>query len=210
MEKNLVIGASGGIGGSICHALTGKVIRLSRSVDGFDVTDPDSVDALLGNLNDRFNRIWVTIGILGTPEKSLSAITAHEMTRVLAVNTIGVALILRHVPRLLSSNGRLGVLSARVGSIGDNRLGGWHSYRASKAAVNQLIHGAAIELSRKHKESVVAALHPGTVETSFTAGYTAKKLTPNESASKLISVLDNLTPAQTGGFYDFEGVKVPW
>jgi NAD(P)-dependent dehydrogenase (short-subunit alcohol dehydrogenase family) len=110
----------------------------------------------------------------------------------------------------LAKSGRVGVLTARVGSIGDNRLGGWHSYRASKAAANQLIRGAAIELSRTHKGSVVAALHPGTVDTPFTAGYKAQKLSPEASATKLIAVLDGLSADQTGGFFDYSGAEVPW
>jgi NAD(P)-dependent dehydrogenase (short-subunit alcohol dehydrogenase family) len=98
------------------------------------------------------------------------------MARVFAVNTVGVAHVLSHLPRLLPKRGRsvTGVLTARVGSIGDNRIGGWHSYRASKAALNQIVHGAAIELGRTHRDAVIAALHPGTVATPFTEGYDPK------------------------------------
>jgi NAD(P)-dependent dehydrogenase (short-subunit alcohol dehydrogenase family) len=103
------------------------------------------------------------------------------------------------------------VLTARVGSIGDNRLGGWHSYRASKAAANQIVRGAAIEIGRRRKEAVVVALHPGTVETPFTAGYTGHaKMTPAEAAGRLLDVLEGLTPAQSGGFFDYAGAEVPW
>ena len=210
MERNLVIGASGGIGAAMCRILGGDVVGLSRRGDGLDVTNPASVDELLGGLAGPFDRVLVTVGVLGTPEKSLAAIRADDMARVLAVNTIGIALILRHMPRLLAPSGRVGVLTARVGSIGDNRLGGWHSYRASKAAANQLIRGAAIELSRTHRGSVVAALHPGTVDTPFTAGYKAQKLSPDDSATKLIAVLDGLSADQTGGFFDYSGAEVPW
>ena len=106
----------------------------------------------------------------------------------------------------------LGVLSARVGSIGDNHLGGWHGYRASKAALNQIVRGAAIELSRSRKEAVVAALHPGTVATPFTADYALpyQKLAPEESARRLLGVLDRLNPDETGRFWDHEGREVPW
>jgi NAD(P)-dependent dehydrogenase (short-subunit alcohol dehydrogenase family) len=123
-------------------------------------------------------------------------------------------MILRHMPRLLPRRGRsvLGVLSARVGSIGDNQMGGWHSYRASKAALNQFVRGTAIELSRSHREAVVAALHPGTVATPFTAAYSPpyEKLSPEESAERLLSVLDGLTPERTGRFWDHRGQEVPW
>jgi hypothetical protein len=100
----------------------------------------------------------------------------------------------------------VGVLTARVGSIGDNRMGGWHSYRASKAAANQIVRGAAIEIGRKRKEAVVVALHPGTVETPFTAAYSGhRKMTAPEAAARLLDVLEGLTPAQSGGFYDYSG-----
>ena len=214
MKRNLIIGASGGIGRAFCDAVDGEVISLSRRENGLDVTDPVSVDRVLGTVEGPFDRVIIAVGILApdgaTPEKSLSSIDAQTMAQVFAVNTIVVALVLRHVPRLLAPAGRVGVLSARVGSIGDNGLGGWHAYRASKAAVNQIIRGTALELKRTHKGSVVLALHPGTVDTPFTAGYAAKKLTPNDSAAALLSVLDGAGPDQTGSFYDFNGATVPW
>ena len=214
MKRNLIIGASGGIGRAFCDVLDGEVVGLSRRDSGLDVTDPVSVDRVLGAVDGPFDRVIVAVGILApegaAPEKSLSAIEAQTMAQVFAVNTIGVAMVLRHVPRLLAPAGRVGVLSARVGSIGDNGLGGWHSYRASKAAVNQIIRGTALELKRTHKGSVVLALHPGTVDTPFTAGYAAKKLTPTDSATALLSVLDGAVPDQTGSFYDFNGATVPW
>jgi len=158
MENILIIGASGGIGAALATTAQGNVTALSRAVDGLDVTDPISVDRILGKLDGPFDSIIVAIGVLGTPEKSLSAIDADAMLNVLRVNAVGPALILRHVPRLLAAGGRVAVLSARVGSIGDNAIGGWHSYRASKAALNQIVHGGAIELARTHKGSVCIAL----------------------------------------------------
>jgi NAD(P)-dependent dehydrogenase (short-subunit alcohol dehydrogenase family) len=214
MKRNLIIGASGGIGRAFCDVVDGEVIGLSRRDNGLDVTDPASVDRVFGAIEGPFDRVIIAVGILApdgaAPEKSLSAIDARTMAQVFAVNTIGVALILQQMPRLLASSGRVGVLSARVGSIGDNGLGGWHSYRASKAAVNQIIRGTALELKRTHKGSVVLALHPGTVDTPFTAGYAAKKLTPTDSATALLSVLDGAGADQTGSFYDFNGATVPW
>ncbi|MEM7711709.1 MAG: C factor, cell signaling protein, partial [Pseudomonadota bacterium] len=105
---------------------------------------------------------------------------------------------------------RVGVLTARVGSIGDNRMGGWYGYRAAKAAANQIVHGAAIEIARKRKGSVVVALHPGTVETPFTDGYKAPKVAPETAAENLTNVLTSLNPAQTGGFFDYAGKEIPW
>ena len=104
------------------------------------------------------------------------------------------------------------MLTAKVGSIGDNRLGGWYSYRASKAALNQIVHGAAIEIGRSHREAVIAALHPGTVATPFTENYDPShgKMQPAEAARALCDVMAGLTPAQTGGFYDYIGQELPW
>ncbi|MEM7490220.1 MAG: C factor, cell signaling protein, partial [Pseudomonadota bacterium] len=95
-------------------------------------------------------------------------------------------------------------------SIGDNKMGGWYSYRAAKAAANQITHGAAIEIGRKRKGSVVVALHPGTVETTFTQGYKAPKVSAAEAAENLVGVLTSLDPSQTGGFFDYAGVEIPW
>lgn len=219
--RALVIGASGGIGTAICQQLrqdNWEVTGLSRSLDGFDVGNPTSVERAMEGLTGPFDLIFVALGILaplwGTPEKNLAAIKPDDMARVFSVNSIGPALILRHAPRLLPKDRRgvVGVLSARVGSIGDNQLGGWYSYRASKAALNQIVRGAAIELARSHKHSVCAALHPGTVETPFTADYAGRHPTvpAEQAAQNLLAVLDALTPSQTGGFYDYTGQEVAW
>lgn len=220
MERALVIGASGGIGSALAAALAKRgaaVTSLSRSRDGLDVTDGASVARVMGALEGPYHTVFVASGILapegGAPEKALSAIDAETMAQVMAVNAIGPALILRELPRLLPRQGRsaVGVLTARVGSIGDNHMGGWYSYRASKAAANQIVHGAAIEIARKRKEAVIAALHPGTVATPFTADYPGhKKLSPAEAAEHLVAVLDGLGPEATGGFFDWAGKAVPW
>ena len=192
------------------------VTTLSRRVDGLDVTDPASVARHMGALTGPFDLIFVAVGILAPhgagPEKTLAAISAGDMAQVMAVNAIGPALILSHVPSLLAKTGVVAVLSARVGSIGDNRIGGWYYYRASKAALNQIVHGAAIELGRSHKQSVCVSLHPGTVETPFTADYAGRHKTvpAPEAAANLLSVIDGLTPAQSGGFYDYAGKEIVW
>ena len=219
--RALVIGASGGIGAAVFDHLQGDrwdVTGLSRSIDGFDVGNPASVDRVLDRVTGTFDLIFVALGILaplwGAPEKNLAAIKSDDMARVFAVNAIGPALILRHAARLLPKDDRavVAVLSARVGSIGDNRIGGWHSYRASKAALNQIVHGAAIELGRSHKQSVCVTLHPGTVATPFTANYAGRHPTvpPDEAAANLLSVLAGLTSEQSGGFYDYAGQEVVW
>lgn len=220
-RRALVIGASGGIGAAVSNALLVRgwdVVSLSRSNDDFDVTDPDAVAEGLGRLKGVFDLVFVAVGVLaaegGAPEKSLSAIEADQMRQVFAVNTIGPALILRHAADLLprERRGVIAMLSARVGSIGDNKIGGWYSYRASKAALNQIVHGAAIELARTHKQSICVALHPGTVETPFTAKYAGRHKTvpADEAAANLLAVIDGLTPDQTGGFYDYAGKEIVW
>ncbi len=220
MDRALVIGASGGIGSALASELAARgadVTGLSRSGDGLDVTDPASVDRVLGALEGPFDTILVATGILAPegdmPEKSLDAIDAKDMARTLAVNAIGPALVLRHAPRLLPRERRsvVGVLTARVGSIGDNRMGGWYSYRASKAAANQIVHGAAIEIGRKRTHAVVVALHPGTVETPFTAEYPGhRKVAPDQAAQNLLNVLERLKPENSGGFYDYAGEAIAW
>lgn len=220
MENALVLGATGGIGRAVVAALEARgvaVTGLSRR-DGLDVTDPAAVEGVVGALDGPFDLIFVAIGVLapegGAPEKALSAVAADAMAQVMAVNAIGPALVLRHAARLLPKDRRgvVGVLSARVGSIGDNQIGGWHSYRASKAALNQIVHGAAIELGRSHKESVCVALHPGTVETPFTAAYAGRhKMVPaDKAAANLLDVLAGLTPEHSGGFYDYAGEEIVW
>lgn len=218
-ERALVIGASGGIGAALAEALQARgaeVTRLSRRDDGFEVTDAQVVARVLGGIDGPFDTILVAIGILAPegqgPEKSLSAIDPAAMARLFAVNAIGPALILRHLARLLAPGGRAGVLSARVGSIGDNAIGGWHGYRASKAALNQIMHGAAIELARHDRDAILVALHPGTVETAFTAAYAGRhRMVPaQEAAQNLLQVIEGLDPSQSGGFYDWRGEEVPW
>jgi len=220
VPRALVIGASGGIGAALSVALAERgeeVIGLSRRRDGLDFARPETIDASLGALAGPFERIIVATGILAPPgkqpEKALSQISARDMAHVMAVNAIGPALILRHAPRLLPRDrpAVMAVLSARVGSIGDNRLGGWYSYRASKAAANQIVHTAAIELARSHRHACLIALHPGTVATPFTARYPGhRKVTPEAAARKLLGVMDGLTPADTGRFLDWAGKDIPW
>ena len=220
MKRALIIGASGGIGSAMAAELRAagtEVTGLSRRDHGLDVTDPASVARLMGAFEAPFDLVLIATGILApdgsTPEKSLAAVDAAVLARVLAVNTIGPALILRELPRLLPRDQRsvTGLLTARVGSIGDNRLGGWYAYRASKAAAHQIVRTAAIEFGRTHPGAIVAALHPGTVATPLTAGYPAHSKVPAEEAARnLLSVTAGLTPVQSGGFFDYSGAELPW
>lgn len=219
--RALVVGASGGIGGAVVAALRARgaeVAGLSRSGDGLDVTDEGSVARVLGALEGRFDLVFVATGALAPegrgPEKSLKALEADQLAAQFALNATGPALVLKHAQRLMPREGRtvFAALSARVGSIGDNGLGGWYSYRASKAALNQLIHTAAIEVGRTHRGAICVTLHPGTVDTGFGAEFHKGRetVTPVEAATNLLAVLDGLTVADTGGFFDWSGARVPW
>ena len=221
MAKALVIGASGGIGTALAAALEARgslVTRISRRDDGLDVTDEASVADCMARLDGPFDTVFIATGALeisgNQPEKALRNVTAEALQQQFAVNAIGPLLVLKHLVPYLTKDApcRIGILSARVGSIGDNGLGGWYSYRAAKAALNQLVHTAAIELGRSHRQAVLALLHPGTVATDFTAKYagTHKTVPPAEAAENLIGVLEGLTPLQSGGFYDWAGKGVPW
>lgn len=199
------------------HDSFGAVVGLSRA-DGFDYAHPEAARGALRALEGPFDRVIIATGALEAgghaPEKSLRALTPHALAAQFAVNTIGPAMVLAEAPRLLPSARPSGMftLSARVGSIGDNHLGGWHSYRAAKAALNQLVHGAAIELARSHPSAICAALHPGTVATALTQthGKGHPKVTPDVAAANLIRVMERLTPQDTGGFFDWQGARIPW
>lgn len=201
-----------------CDARGEDVTGLSRSRDGFDITDEASVAKHLGALNGPFDRVVVATGALeirgAAPEKTIKAITAQAMLDQFALNAVGPALVLAQAQDLLPRDrpAVVAVLSARVGSIGDNRIGGWISYRSAKAAVNQVVHTAAIELARTHKQTVCVALHPGTVATPFTEAYLGRHpaVSPREAADNLLRVMDNLTPEDSGGFFDWAGKPVVW
>ncbi|MEP2027509.1 MAG: SDR family NAD(P)-dependent oxidoreductase [Paracoccaceae bacterium] len=220
MSRVLVIGSSGGIGKELAEAFrtTGRdVVGLSRRSDGLNITDEDCVKSLLSGLNGPFERIVVATGALsalGTgPEKTLKALNADAMAEQFKINAIGPMLVLKHVAKLMPRDRRtvFVALSARVGSIGDNKLGGWYSYRASKAALNQFIRTASIEMARTHKHSICIALHPGTVATEFTKGYQYhSSVTPKIAAHNLFQVIENLTENDTGKFFDWAGERVPW
>ena len=221
MKRALIIGSSGGIGSAIAGELIRRnveVTGLSRRDDGLQITDEASVEASLGRLDAGYDLIFLATGALeiagARPEKTLGQLSAQAMMDQFSVNCIGPSLVLKHARRLMSRD-RRGVfvtLSARVGSIGDNRLGGWYAYRTAKAALNQMLHSAAIELSRTHPQLICAALHPGTVETEFTRKYVGRQLAvpAAEAAENLLQVINALTPDQTGGFFDWTGAEVPW
>lgn len=218
--RALVLGVSGGIGGALEASLQvrGDVVGLSRHNDGLDVTDEARVAQALGALEAPFDLIVIATGALVIggvgPEKTLKAVTAQGLAAQFAVNAIGPALVMKHAMRLLPRDrlAKLAVLSARVGSIGDNALGGWYGYRAAKAALNQLVHTAAIEARRTHPQSILVALHPGTVATGLAPAHRTghPAVAPGDAAQNLLAVLDQLEIADSGGFFDWQGRTVPW
>ena len=217
MKRTLVIGASGGIGSAIVRSLPGDVVTLSRSNDGFDITDERSIGHHLGSLDGFFDLIFVATGALAIngaqPEKSIGSVSADALMDQYKTNAVGPMMVLKHSLRLLPRDERavFAALSARVGSIGDNRMGGWHSYRAAKAGLNQLLHGASIELKRTHRQAIVLALHPGTVETEFTKNDGGRdKLSRDEAARRLLDVVASRSLSDTGKFYDYSGLEIPW
>lgn len=221
MKRVLIIGASGGIGAALveaCQENGADVVGLSRAQDGLDITNEESVAHHLGAQTGTFDHIFVTTGSLEinghAPEKSLSQLSVQGFTDQFATNAIGPALIIKHAVRLLPRNERsvLAVLSARVGSIGDNRLGGWYAYRTSKAALNQIIHTSSIEIKRTRPYSLCVSIHPGTVRTSLTAKYIGrhKAVDAKAAAQNLISVVSDINPNQSGQFFDWSGAEVPW
>ena len=216
----MIIGATGGIGAALTAALAGTPVHpLGRSSDPpIDLSDETSISTAAARLlaHAPFGRIVVATGALtieGTgPEKRLADLDPAVMARAFAINAIGPALLIKHFAALLPREGRsvFAVLSARVGSIGDNRLGGWYSYRASKAALNQVVRTAAVEVARRRPAAVLLALHPGTVRTGLSAPFTAadQAMTADDAARRLLTVMDAAT--QSGVFLDYDGAVVPW
>ena len=212
-----MLGATGGIGGAVVRALQARgvaVTGLSRR-DGLDVTDEASVAATLGALSPGFDLVLIATGALGPrPEKSLRAIEPAAMAAQFALNATGPILVVKHGLRLLPRDRptHLVALSARVGSIGDNRSGGWYGYRAAKAALNQLMRSAAIEVARTHPRACLLALHPGTVDTALTAPHRGSHpaMSPDAAADRLLAVVAAQGPGETGRFVDWQGESVPW
>ena len=219
----VIIGASGGIGAAFADLLDadpqiGRVTRLSRA-SGFDLTDPASITDAAAALVSPPDLVIVATGLLHAegfaPERDLRQLSADAFARAFAVNAIGPALVAQAFLPLLPKGRKtlFAALSARVGSISDNRLGGWHAYRASKAALNQILRTIAIEQARKNPGSIVLGLHPGTVDTGLSKPFqrNVKTLfTPAESAAHLLGVIDAATPSQSGQLYDWKGEAIPF
>ncbi len=224
----VVIGTSGGLGSAFVDLLAGNstfaaVIGLGRSsTPPLDLGSEQTITEAACHVADMGADLRLVIDATGflhgdgfAPEKSLRQLDPEHMAKAFAVNAIGPALLMKHFLPLLPRSGKsvFATLSAKVGSIGDNHLGGWHSYRASKAALNQFVRCAAIELARRQREAICVALHPGTVDTALSAPFGKSGLNllaPPAAAASLLSVLDHLSPSDSGGFFSYGGQRLPW
>ncbi|MFM7532872.1 MAG: SDR family NAD(P)-dependent oxidoreductase [Rubrivivax sp.] len=223
--RALVIGSGGAIGSAFAEVLGADpscvaVHRLSRSGDPpIDYARPETVAAAAEALRAYapWHVVIVATGVLHTPrarpEKRLAELEFSAMEELFRLNTFGPALVLRHFAPLLDRQcGRMALISAKVGSIGDNRLGGWASYRASKAALNMLVKTASIELSRTHPGAVVVALHPGTVKSALSRPFRGDEIgrEPAQAAAEMWRVLQALQAEDSGSFVAYDGERLPW
>lgn len=226
----VVAGASGGVGAALVRALREpgafhggfeEVVELSRTGEpAFDIKDEASIAAAAQALAGREVRLVINAtgflhGGAFQPEKSLRQLDPAHMLHSFKVNAMGPALMMKHFLPLCPREGRFvfANLSARVGSITDNKLGGWHSYRASKSALNQFMRTSAVELARPRPHAICVSLHPGTVDTRMSQVFAKQGLDvrpPDVAAADLLRVIEGLTPQQTGGFFDYKGEVVPW
>jgi NAD(P)-dependent dehydrogenase (short-subunit alcohol dehydrogenase family) len=224
----------GGIGRALCTHLAesenvARLTAFSRArpedlparaqFQTLDVLDQSSLSAAAENLEKPLDLLIITTGMLHDettgPEKSLKDIELENFQKIFAVNSFAQALVMKHfIPKMRTDRKAVfAALSARVGSISDNGLGGWYAYRASKAALNMLIKNTAIETGRRHKSLVIAGLHPGTVNTALSKPFQAnvppeKLFTPEFSAHKMLEVIDGLTPAHSGKIFAWDGQEI--
>ena len=220
--RALVFGASGGIGQAFSRFLEDKlgsenVVKVSRSFDGFDISDEEKILKFSESIEGSFNLIINAIGVLQTteewPEKTINVVKQKSMIDMMTINAIGPALLLKNFSKKLDKT-KFSVfvnLSARVGSITDNRLGGWISYRASKAALNQIIKTSSIEINRRNKNAICVGLHPGTVKTRFTEKFqnTTETISPEESVEMMMKVVENLSVDDNGYCFAYDGKVIP-
>ena len=235
----VVVGASGGIGGAFATALAadervGQVFALSRSlIDAgspsvkplpINIAEESSVAAAAARCSEAgpIDLVIVATGILHRgkelrPEKRMQELDASVMEEVFRINTLGPAIVAKHFLPLMRRDGKsaFAAISARVGSIGDNQLGGWASYRASKAALNMLIKTLSIEHARSHPDGIVVSLHPGTTDTALSKPFQrnvpeGKLFSPAFAAERLLHVIDELTSADTGGFFAWNGDPIEY
>jgi NAD(P)-dependent dehydrogenase (short-subunit alcohol dehydrogenase family) len=227
--RALIIGSSGAIGSGFVSVLRAdpncaEVVEVSRAhFPDFSLEDEASIAQVATQVrqNGPFSLIVDATGALTIdgqgPEKHLGALDSLRLTRSFQINALGPALLLKHfLPQLTSGRALYAKLSARVGSISDNKKGGWYGYRASKAALNMFLQTAAIEFARKNPSAVIAALQPGTVQSNLTTPFVGQEgiLTPQESATGLLEALDTLgleSKEHKGAYFiDYKGQSIDW
>lgn len=224
----VVFGASGGIGRALAARLGAQpgfsiVSAYSRtSPVALDLGEESSIEAVAADVQRHGVDVRLLIDATGVlegdgcvAEKSWRQLDPAAMARAFAVNAIGPALLMKHFLPMLPRSGKcvFATLSARVGSIGDNRLGGWYSYRASKAALNQIVRTGAIELRRSRPDAICVALHPGTVATPLSARFAKSGLevqSTDTAAMRILVVLNGLTAESSGDFFDQRARSIPW
>jgi NAD(P)-dependent dehydrogenase (short-subunit alcohol dehydrogenase family) len=224
--RSVIIGASGGIGAAFLRALSAEhgrdfVTAMSRASGDIDLTDEASIAAAALHCAGLPppDLVIVATGMLHDsaygPEKSLRELDATRLARAFAINAIGPALVAKHFLPLFARDKRgvFAAISARVGSISDNRIGGWYGYRAAKAALNMTIRNLAIEWGRTHQHGICVGLHPGTVDTPLSKPFQKnvapqRLFTPDYAASRLLGVLDALRPDDSGKCFAWDGSEV--
>jgi NAD(P)-dependent dehydrogenase (short-subunit alcohol dehydrogenase family) len=219
----IIIGGTGGIGAALAAALEQRgmpVQRLGRrTTPPLDLLDEASIAAAAASIGPGLRLVVDATGFLHDarfqPEKSFRQLDPAHLAHSFAINATGPALLMKHFLPLLAREGHavFATLSARVGSITDNRLGGWTSYRAAKAALNQIMRTSAIELARGRPQAICVALHPGTVATPLSDPFGKAGLevqTPEQAAARLLAVMEGLTPAENGLFFDHHGKPIPF
>ena len=221
----LIIGSSGTIGAAFVgllknNPLCSSVVGIHRhSEHSIDYQDPDSIESCAIALSQEapFQLIINTIGVLHTsswmPEKKLDDLNAEQLVELMKINAIGPALTIRHFAKLLDpKNSIMVTLSAKVGSIEDNRLGGWYSYRASKAALNMMIKTASIEWARTKPNTALIAMHPGTVNSRLSKPFRGEQIgrPALDAVADMFRVIENLKREDSGSFVSYSGEKLPW
>jgi NAD(P)-dependent dehydrogenase (short-subunit alcohol dehydrogenase family) len=189
-----------------------------------DITQEDQIVGAIAKISSVVPNLHLVINCVGIlhagdmqPEKSLRQLNPDYLSRYFQVNSIGPVLLAKHLMNLLKHGDRsvLATISAKIGSIEDNRLGGWYGYRASKAALNMFMKTAAIEYNRRCPQCIITLLHPGTTDTPlsepFQRNVPPEKLFPVErTVSQLLGIIHNLTPADHGSFFSWDGSRLPW
>jgi NAD(P)-dependent dehydrogenase (short-subunit alcohol dehydrogenase family) len=241
MKNILIIGATGGIGAEFVRQFLAKegvdrVFATYRAEDAdrwqddrltwlpLDITAESQIAAAVATMKETINTLDYAINCVGIlhdgnlqPEKSLRQIDGNRILEYFRINSIGAILLAKHLQPLFKHQQRsiLAAISAKVGSIGDNELGGWYGYRASKAALNMLWRTAAIEYKRTCPQTIVATFHPGTTDTDLSQPFQKnvppdKLFTPTKTVTQLLGVMESLTPSDSGYFFNWNGDHLPW